>query len=132
MIKYFKIRIGYGNGDDKYISIDDSELESAMYCFITNAKGVFNNGVCRGQDIISITEDWHKAMGWNEGYLLGPEDYAELDAKGITREYDGLIGEAKENVNTLIAMKRIDLIGKPGTLKERLNLLDGDSNLQLS
>jgi hypothetical protein len=111
-MKYFKIRIGFGNGDDRYIGIDETELESALYCFISNSKGIFKNGVCRGQDIISITEDWHKEMGWNPEHNLGSDDWNELKAKGISQKYIGVIGAVKEKVQYLISTGRTNLIGR--------------------
>jgi len=51
--------------------------------------------------------------GWNESYEMGDDDWAELKRKGIIGKYTGLLGEAKENVQTLINANRQDLIGKP-------------------
>jgi len=112
-MKYFKVRIAYGrDGDDRFISIDDSELETALYCFITNSKGVFKNGVCRGQDIISITEDWNKAMGWNPEHVLDADDYNDLRQSGVSKAYTGLIGKVKEKVQYLMETNQTHLIGK--------------------
>jgi hypothetical protein len=95
-MKYFKIRVGYG--DQEYVSIDETELESALAVFMTDSKGIFKNGVVRGKDIIGITEDWHRVMGWNPGHKLQPEDHAELVRSGVKREYAGLIEAAKLKV----------------------------------
>jgi hypothetical protein len=120
---YFRIKTGYGNND--FITIDNmADLEKAQLAFLTDGKVMFSNGeVCRGKDIISIKEDWHTEMGWNESYEMGDDDWAELKRKGIIGKYTGLLGEAKDNVQTLVNANRQDLIGKPGTIEERLKLL---------
>lgn len=130
-MRYFKIRIGYGKEDDRYISIGEGELESALHCFITDSKGVFKNGVCRGSDIISITEDWHKEMGWNETHVIIDDDWNELKAKGITGKYTGVLAQAKENVQLLMQSGRADLIGKIGTVNERLGILPTPEKKQI-
>lgn len=108
MTKFFKIKIGYQESD--YIRIEEDELVPAMKCFLTNAKGVFRNGVCRGQDIIAITEDWHRAMGWNPGYRLTAEDFAEI-SRTIGPSYRGALADAK--IKVLDAMQH-PAIGGPG------------------
>jgi len=117
MKKYFKIRIGYGEGDDRFIPIDETELESALNCFITNSKGIFKNGVCRGQDIISITEDWNKAMGWNADHVLDSDDWNEIKSKGVFQQYIGIIGNTKEKIEYLISTNQQHLIGKNADIK---------------
>lgn len=115
-MKYFKIKIGYGEND--FVPIDETELETALYIFLNDLKGIFKNGVVRGKDIIGITEDWHKEMGWNVGYKLGPEDWAELQKKGILQKYTAVISLAKEKVQYLLNKGRKDLIGKNIEIKE--------------
>lgn len=106
---YFKIKLGYNN---EFLSIDENELETALFAFITDGKAVFKNGVVRGKDIISITEDWHKEMGWNKEYKLEALDYSDMTEKGITAKYSGIIGKAKEKVQYLITTNQTHLIGK--------------------
>lgn len=110
MTRFFKIRVGYG--DSEFVPIDENELQSALYVFMTDSKGVFKNGVVRGKDIIGISEDWHREMGWNYTHKLGPDDYAELTERGIKAKYAGLIGDAKATVMELIEKKQEHLIGK--------------------
>ncbi len=109
-MKYFKIKIGYGESD--YIPIDETEIESAFQVFITESKGIFKNGVVRGKDIISIVEDWHRVMGWNQSYKMGAEDYAELSQKGIDREYRDFLAKKSEKVKYLLSNNQAELIGK--------------------
>jgi hypothetical protein len=108
---FFRVKIGYR--PDEFIPITgESELEKAMAAFTTNSKAVFERGVVRGQDIIAITEDWHREMGWNQSHVMEDEDWSELKSKGIKTKYEGIIASAKIKVEYLIRNKREDLIGK--------------------
>lgn len=109
-MRVFKIKTGYD--DSQFISIDETELESALYCFMTDAKGIFKNGVCRGKDIIGITEDWHGAMGWNPTHVLDDDDWNEIRGRGVADRYAGYIGNIKEKIQYLISTKQEHLIGK--------------------
>jgi len=114
-MRYFKIKTGYK--DEDFIPIDETELEVAMYAFLTDSKAVFKNGVVNGKNIMSITEDWHRAKGWNYGYKLTPEDFAEISRD--CGEYVGLIAEVKNNVQRIIESGRPELIGKTDYTKMR-------------
>ncbi len=107
-MKYFKVKTGFTLEEN--ISITEDELEKAMYAQMSGKVAMFRNGTIRGSNIISIAEDWHKAMGWNAGYELGPEDFAEIRLKG--GGYRGLIAGAKQRVEHLLETNRPDLIGK--------------------
>lgn len=109
-MKHFKIKTGYN--ESEFIPIDESELDAAIHIFITESKGVFKNGVVRGKDIIAITEDWHKEMGWYPTYKMQSEDWEELKKKGITKKYQGVIGQAKEKVSYLVKINQLHLLGK--------------------
>lgn len=127
-----------------YIVIDNlRDLEKAQYAFLTNAKTIFENGeVCRGQDIISIKEDWNKEMGWNSTfrdkdgnvriYELSNDDLKEIKKKKVDEKYLGVLANSKRRVQYLIDNKKIDLIGKgieinfpelPNALLEKSNEL---------
>jgi hypothetical protein len=118
---FFIIKTGYSPND--IIRIDDMrDLEKAQYGFITNSKVVFNNGeVCRGQDIISIREDWHREMGWNKSfrdnngdvvpYELGDDDWKDIKIKGIDEKYRGVLAATKEKVQYLQETGQAKLIG---------------------
>ncbi len=119
---HFKIKTGYGVNDCIYIS-GLKDLEKAQFAFLTNAKTIFDNGeVCRGQDIISIREDWHKEMGWNEiyrdeagtvrSYELGHDDWEDIRSKGIDKKYLGVFSEIKAKVKYLMETNQTNLIGK--------------------
>lgn len=108
--RYFIIKTGYG--ENEFIKIDESELDTALYAFMSDSKGVFKNGVVRGKDIIAIREDWHREMGWNYTHEMEAEDWAELNDKGITQKYTGAIQEAKEKVQYLMQTNQLHLLGK--------------------
>lgn len=108
--RYFKVKIGYG--ENEFVAIDEDELQTAFHAYLTDAKAVFRNGIARGKDIIAITEDWHKAMGWNYAHVLGQEDWAQLERDGVKRQYAGVIETAKNHVKTMIETNQTHLIGK--------------------
>lgn len=130
-MSYFKVKIGYG--EDEAISIETiADLEKAQYAFLTDGKVIFSNGeICRGKDIITISEDWHREMGWNRTHKLGNDDWNELNAKGITGKYKGLLTQTKEKVQYLIENQKTHLIGKdidiPELRKIETNIVDGSS-----
>lgn len=97
-MKYFKIVWGYDNED--MLSIDETELNKAMQCFITKKDGVFKEGPMKGDRIITIQPDYHRLMGWNRGHKLGPEDYKEIGAS-VQNEHTNLLQEAKYQATQL-------------------------------
>lgn len=108
-MRFYKIKVGYET--DGYVSIDETELEMALHIFLTEGKGVFKNGVVRGKDIITIKEDWHKAMGINPEWKLTSDDHNEMSKRGITREYQGKIEEARNRVKYFVETEQQSLIG---------------------
>lgn len=107
---HYKIKTGYGELD--FVPIDQSELETAFYAFLSESKAIFKQGVVRGKDIISISPDYHKVMNWNYTHKLDVDDFAELRSKGIENKAMNLLETAKEKVQYLIQTKQEHLIGK--------------------
>jgi len=114
-MRYFKIKTGYGAHE--YVSIDETELEKAYGVFLTDGKGIFSGGVVRGQDIIGISEDWHKAMGYNPLYKLQPEDMNEIQ-KEVGKKYLGVLEHASARVKYLVEHNQQHLIGKNVAIPE--------------
>lgn len=114
-MRYFKIKTGYGANE--YVSINETELEKAYGVFLTDGKGVFSGGVVRGQDIIGIQEDWHRAMGYNPLYKLQAEDMNEIQ-KQVGKEYAGMLEHASARVKYLIENNQTHLIGKNVAIPE--------------
>lgn len=105
-MRYFKVKTGYGAED--FIPITEKELDSALYAFVTDSKIILDGGPVNGKNIITITEDWHRAMGWNYGYKMGPEDFEDIQAL----DYKGVIAQAKARVTNLIKTGQTNLIGR--------------------
>ena len=108
--RYFKIKIGYGASD--FVSIDETELEKAYGVFLTDGKGIFSGGTVRGQDIIAIQEDWHRAMGYNPEWKITAVDRNEIAKCGVEREYQGVLAKVSRKVQYLVQNNQSQLIGK--------------------
>jgi hypothetical protein len=96
---------------NNHFTIDEDELEKAIYSFITGKPVVFKSGAAI-RHIDSILPDYHAAMGWNEGYKLGALDHEELRQKGITTRLRGKYEEITTRVQYLIETRQENLIGK--------------------
>jgi hypothetical protein len=130
--KYFKIKYGYSVSDQ--ISVDENDLEKAIYAQVKGVPIQIGNAYVNGKNIIAITPHWHRHTGWYDWY----EPQSGEDWKQIQRDcpnYDGAIEHAKERVNLLINTGRIKLIGKGIELpelkkleqpKEEVSKLTGD------
>lgn len=105
-MKYFKLVLGYEV--DNIIQIDETELLKAYYCFLEKKDSVFSNGAVRGSRINSIVPDFHRMMGWNQGYRLRDDDYCELREKGIDMLLMNLLSEAKIKVVQAIQEGRVE------------------------
>lgn len=110
MKKYYKIYHGFNVED--YIEINEEELEKAYYCFLKKLDSVFSGGAVRGARIESIKPDFHRIMGWNRGYKLVEDDFAQIRQKGIDVKLRNQQNETERKVKYLIATKQEDLIGK--------------------
>lgn len=107
----FKVKHGFENQD--FIKIDESELEKAIYAQMSGKVGIFKGGTVRGSNIISITPDW----GFNAGYELQAEDFAEIRNSGAERKARELMEQAKDHVYELVNSKQEHLIGKSNEVK---------------
>lgn len=103
-MRYFKVYIDYS----RHIGIDETELEKALYAFITGEPVIFEMGAATR--IESVIPDLNKTLGWNSDYKPTADDMGELEQ--AKERYTGYIGKVKEKVQYLIQMKRTDLIGK--------------------
>jgi hypothetical protein len=116
-MKYFKVKIGYGADD--YISITTPQnLEKALYLFASKEDGFLDGKPVRGVDIITITEDWNKALGVADSYKLNGEDQMLLSSRGIKKQYAGIIEKYSMRVEYLLKNGKKNLIGQKVDIPE--------------
>lgn len=91
--KYFKVWCGY----EKFLRIDEDELPRALAAQITGKVVTLAEGQVRGSSITMIEPDFHRAMGWNDGYKLQPEDYQDI-RRTLGDSYNGHVAKIKDQV----------------------------------
>lgn len=127
MAKYFKIVYGYNEGD--YLPITADELHKAFVVAMKGGSANFEAGFYRdrGKDTMRITEDWHRIMGWNRGYKMVEEDYAEIrplkEKYKETRRKGQLLAEyiIRENKTELLSIPASEAYKKMQLLLENNN-----------
>jgi hypothetical protein len=123
---YFKAIHGFDAED--YVPIEADELEKAIYAHMTGSKAVFANGSISGNIITVVQPDYHRAMGWNQGYKLGADDFAELRQYGVDTSHQKFMAKTQEKVGYLVSKGRQNEIGKnvpiPELDKKRPNDID--------
>ena len=107
---YFKAEHGYDAED--FLPIEAEELEKAIYTHMTGGKAAFLAGSISGNIITVVKPDYHRAMGWNRGYKLGPDDDVELRQYGIDTAHQKFLAKTKERIAFLVANNRQAEIGK--------------------
>lgn len=109
MKKYFKVKYGYNVSDQ--VSVEEKDLEKAIYAQIKGVPIQIGNCYINGKNIISITPHWHRHTGWNEWYEpQNGDDFLQI--KRDCPNYDGIIEKAKDKVALLISQGKERLIGK--------------------
>ncbi len=111
-MRYFRVFTSYTD----FISIEETELEKALFAFIKGQPVVFEKGAT--SRIESIVPDYHRAMGWNPAHRMGTDDWNEIESSKVGKEYVGVIGEYKEKIGFLIHSGQEDLIGKNIPMKD--------------
>jgi hypothetical protein len=105
---YYKIIRGFGQDD--YLSIDETELDKAIYCHVTGKVGVFSSGSISGTTISAIMPDLHAMEGWNQGYKMGPEDYAIARNSHVAAQ--NFMQLVSDNVKGFMESGQTEKIGK--------------------
>ena len=105
-------------------TIDEDELEKAIYSFITGKPVVFKSGAAV-RHIESIMPDYYATMGWNEGYKMTADDWAYINSKNVKNMLSEAYRDKTQRVQYLIESKQERLIGtgadlSTGKLPERL------------
>lgn len=107
---YFKVYQDYS----KFVPIDETEYEKAIYAFLKSRPAIFELGAV--SRIESIIPDLNKINGWYSDYKPNADDSAEIEkAKEIARPF---MAKMKEKVQYLIETKQEHLIGKNIVVKE--------------
>jgi len=106
--RHFIVRYGYDQ--EQVIYIDETEIEKAVYSFITGDPTIFKNGAVNGKNIMSITDDWNKNFGLNRGSKLDYEDQKRIDS--IINKYGGWFERIKDGVLEKMKNNQTHLIGK--------------------
>lgn len=101
---YFKVYEDFA----RYIQIDETELEKALYAFQTGKGVIFENGALNRVE--SVLPDLNKECGWNADYKPQADDFPYLEA--VKPKYAGIVGKTKDKIQYLIQKGRQDLIGK--------------------
>ena len=124
----YKGKIICGYRKDQEYTIDANELHKAYYLFNhPNERGTFRDGTAvLGADIRRIEPDYNATMGWNETYQLTPDDWAELNQKGVALKLRDILSTANEISKIMksedLQALLIDLVrGKYQALAERNN-----------
>lgn len=122
----YKIRMAY-NDDTEDIYVTEKQLQHAYYAFLTESRIVLPTGeALRGKDIISITPDMVRCMGWNQGYVPTPEDWGDI--KRVLGEKPRELAERQKLIaEHIISENRPDLLGKDE--REQLVLGETQNNI---
>lgn len=100
-MKYFKVQKGYGAED--YISIDETELQTALRAQVTGKVAMFKNGSVSGNHIISVTADPSQS---EKIYNPSGPDYLP---KNVEADYRLSIENAKELVTAQLEGRKPEL-----------------------
>lgn len=114
-MKYFKLVFGFGELD--YIPVTSDELHKAQYISMYGGKANFEEGFInnRGNDVIRITEDWNKAMGWNKGHKLDLDDMVEVRKSGLEKSYKKTKEKGKLLAEYIKRENKLELLSKPAS-----------------
>jgi hypothetical protein len=109
MKKYFKIKYGYNVSDQ--VSIEESELEKALYAQLMKKPVQLGNSFVSGSHIISITPHYHKHTGWYDWYEPSTgEDWVQIERD--CPNYSGVVEHYKQRVQYLLSNNMENKIGK--------------------
>lgn len=125
-MEYFKIIFGFNETD--YISITKNELPKAIWLFKEgSSRSVFEEGAIRGQDIMRIVPDWHRAKGWNKGWKMTADDFADISH--LEYSYKKIYELANNIADFAINEKNTNILNLP--LNEALKIVPPE-NKQVS
>lgn len=99
-MKYFRLWVGY----DKFLRIDENDAVKALAAQMTGGVAILGSGSVNGNNITLLEPDYHRAMGWNEGYELTPEDWKYINRD--CGDYNGYVGKLKEAIKFCFENKK--------------------------
>ncbi len=111
-MRYFKVQKGYDATD--YISIDETELQTAIRAQVTGKVAMFKNATLAGNHIISITPDFDRLPSEDRGYNPNTGSFPLPSVKreeNVSREAQGLPALPPKAPSTRIFTKEPKAIG---------------------
>lgn len=109
---YYKAYTDFNN----FIPISSDELEMALYAFKEQAPVTFRHGATNR--IEKILPDYHRIMGWRDGYKLTPDDAADIEKSGAEKLHLEQFATANRRVSFFIEQKTPHLIGSGAEVPE--------------
>lgn len=108
-----------GFGEERTVSFPADELEKATYAFLREKRVAFKDGqAVDGKYIQQIQPDWHRIMGWTEGYKLGVHEYNILRDDGADRLARDFQSKVNARVHFLLQNGREKEIGTNAAIPE--------------
>ena len=114
--KRFRIKYGYSTADQ--VSVDETELEKALYAQKFGEVVQLGNKQVNGRNIIVIEPHWHYYTGWYDYYEPSTGEDWEQIKRDCPPLLDEVIKSYRERVDYLINTGRKNLIGKNIVLPE--------------
>ena len=135
--KRFKVKYGYTVADQ--VSIDETELEKALYAQKFGEVVQLGSKQVNGRNIIVIEPHWHYYTGWYDYYEPQTgDDFAQIERDAPKELLESMIRNYRERVDYLINTGRKNLIGKNTPLpelaksKEEIKSLPDDINSKIA
>ena len=107
---YYRVKYGFNALDQ--VSIDETELEKALYAQKFGEVVQLGNKQVNGKYIISIEPHYHKYTGWYESYEpTTGEDFVQIE-RDCPKGIESHIKNTREKVDYLLSHNQKHLIGK--------------------
>lgn len=91
-MKYYRVKYGYGKDD--FYSVDEDELPGALRAQVNGGIFVCSEGTISGNNIMAVSPDYNRLMGYHRDYMMSGEDYNRLSVS-TQRGYTALLEESK-------------------------------------
>ena len=112
---YYRVKVGYR--DDEFLSVSENELPKAQVLFLEgNGRALFDEGAIRGNDVMRILPDFHRARGWVRSWKMQDADYADI--QHLEKPYRDTYQLAENIAKEIIKQNRRELLSENKSLKE--------------